>query len=202
MLPTNENLIKISKIEIRNKKEKSVLKEKSSVKTEPWLIKYTPKSFTELVSDDKMNREVLKWLKSWNEYVYRPKQKLISNASAKKIINQNQYKRKLETPNKTKLSNNKKNSTPKSRNPSRQNSITNKKSNNYKISDFITAEKKESEVISVEAPGQRFILISGSSGIGKTALAMVVTKICGYYPYKFDMSDVTAAELESHFVHL
>lgn len=36
-----------------------------------WVDKYAPKSFLDLLTDEKMNREVLKWLKSWDESVFK-----------------------------------------------------------------------------------------------------------------------------------
>eukprot|EP00112_Aurelia_sp_Birch-Aquarium-sp1_P012693 Seg2672.7 transcript_id=Seg2672.7/GoldUCD/mRNA.D3Y31 product="Chromosome transmission fidelity protein 18-like" protein_id=Seg2672.7/GoldUCD/D3Y31 len=35
-----------------------------------WVEKFTPKRFTELLSDDGINRILLKWLKLWDEYVF------------------------------------------------------------------------------------------------------------------------------------
>jgi hypothetical protein len=31
-------------------------------------IRYEPKIFTELLSDDRINREVLMWLKKWGQF--------------------------------------------------------------------------------------------------------------------------------------
>ena len=36
-----------------------------------WVDKYSPKSFSQLLSPEKINREVLKALKSWDNYVFR-----------------------------------------------------------------------------------------------------------------------------------
>jgi DNA repair exonuclease SbcCD nuclease subunit len=38
-----------------------------------WTDKYLPKSFFELLSDDKINREVLTWLKTWDPVVFKKK---------------------------------------------------------------------------------------------------------------------------------
>ncbi|QHO12089.1 3-ketoacyl-CoA thiolase 1, peroxisomal [Arachis hypogaea] len=35
-----------------------------------WVDKYAPKSFTELLSDEQTNREVLLWLKQWDSAVF------------------------------------------------------------------------------------------------------------------------------------
>ncbi|XP_074306941.1 uncharacterized protein LOC141642144 [Silene latifolia] len=43
----------------------------SSVVTEElWVNKYAPRSFTELLSDEQTNREVLFWLKHWDSKVF------------------------------------------------------------------------------------------------------------------------------------
>jgi len=36
-----------------------------------WVDKYSPKSFFELLSDEQINRDVVKWVKSWDAYVHR-----------------------------------------------------------------------------------------------------------------------------------
>ena len=36
-----------------------------------WLEKYKPKKYDELLTDEKTNRDVLTWLKSWDEQVFK-----------------------------------------------------------------------------------------------------------------------------------
>eukprot|EP01127_Copromyxa_protea_P006870 TRINITY_DN16813_c0_g1_i1.p1 TRINITY_DN16813_c0_g1~~TRINITY_DN16813_c0_g1_i1.p1 ORF type:complete len:840 (+),score=161.92 TRINITY_DN16813_c0_g1_i1:20-2539(+) len=36
-----------------------------------WVDKYAPKSFLDLLSDDKTNRSILSWLKEWDPYVFK-----------------------------------------------------------------------------------------------------------------------------------
>jgi hypothetical protein len=38
---------------------------------ELWVDKYAPKSFTQLLSPEKINREVLKALKKWDRFVFK-----------------------------------------------------------------------------------------------------------------------------------
>lgn len=38
-----------------------------------WVDKYMPRRFDELLSNDKTNREVLCWLKSWDPIVFKKK---------------------------------------------------------------------------------------------------------------------------------
>lgn len=35
-----------------------------------WVDKYRPRTFLELLSDEQINREVLRWLKSWDKLVF------------------------------------------------------------------------------------------------------------------------------------
>lgn len=41
--------------------------------TQLWTDKYLPNNFFELLSDERLNREVLTWLKSWDPVVFRRK---------------------------------------------------------------------------------------------------------------------------------
>ena len=43
-----------------------------------------PKKFIDLLSDDKINREVLTWCKSWDEFVFKIKR---VHSDRKKVIN-------------------------------------------------------------------------------------------------------------------
>ncbi len=47
------------------------------VQKELWLNKYRPKHFIDLLSDERTNREVLTWLKSWDACVFRNKVKTV-----------------------------------------------------------------------------------------------------------------------------
>ncbi|RLN71545.1 hypothetical protein BBJ29_000730 [Phytophthora kernoviae] len=44
-----------------------------------WLDKYRPQSFLDLLSDERTNREVLSWIKSWDGFVF-PKKKRINSS--------------------------------------------------------------------------------------------------------------------------
>lgn len=39
-------------------------------KAELWVDKYSPQNFLELLSDELINREVLRWLKSWDSIIF------------------------------------------------------------------------------------------------------------------------------------
>jgi chromosome transmission fidelity protein 18 len=42
-------------------------------KNEIWLEKYRPQKFADLLTDERINREILTWLKSWDEIVFNRK---------------------------------------------------------------------------------------------------------------------------------
>lgn len=42
---------------------------------QPWAQMYAPKEYCDLLSDDRTNREIVKWLKSWDGLVFGQKQK-------------------------------------------------------------------------------------------------------------------------------
>lgn len=62
----------LSKQEARERKEAKALGEHKL-----WADKYTPKTFMDLLSEGSVNREVLRWVKSWDECVFgeAPKEK-------------------------------------------------------------------------------------------------------------------------------
>ena len=45
-------------------------KNKNNISGDLWIDKYTPKQFSHLVTEERTNREVLTWLKSWDEIVF------------------------------------------------------------------------------------------------------------------------------------
>ena len=44
---------------------------------ELWLEKYKPKKYDDLLTEEKTNRDILTWLKSWDEIVFKVKILLI-----------------------------------------------------------------------------------------------------------------------------
>ena len=48
-----------------------------------WVDKYAPRRFIELVSNERTNRLVLKWLKSWDPFVYKSKPKSVPKTGEK-----------------------------------------------------------------------------------------------------------------------
>ena len=120
--------------------------------------KYRPKHYSDLLTEEKINREILTWVKSWDDIVFNKKFNIpkipvpIMNNSLSPI------KPKF---NKTGLKKDEKN-----------------KDNlfQYVEVDYIRQKHK-------------IILIGGPPGIGKTTLANIIAKQCGYEPIVVNASD-------------
>ena len=48
-----------------------------------WVDKYTPRSFLELLGDEEINREVVRWLKCWDRCVFGDRAGAVSGRAAK-----------------------------------------------------------------------------------------------------------------------
>jgi len=48
----------------------------NDIRPELWVDKYNPKHFIELVTDERVNRELLTWMKSWDKIVFPNKRKV------------------------------------------------------------------------------------------------------------------------------
>ena len=60
--------------------DKEVINSNNKIKidenSELWLEKYKPKKYDDLLTDEKTNRDILTWLKSWDELVFNVSKKL------------------------------------------------------------------------------------------------------------------------------
>eukprot|EP00963_Diacronema_lutheri_P003835 scaffold287_cov337-Pavlova_lutheri.AAC.198 len=112
-----------------------------------WVDKYSPKNFLELLSDERINRDVLHWLKNWDPCVFgrdppTPRQAPASYASRK-----------------------------------------------YGKQDHKAYVNPCHEMGSDGRPKHKVLLITGAPGYGKTTLAHILAKHCGYRPYEINASD-------------
>ncbi|KAG7392735.1 Chromosome transmission fidelity protein 18 [Phytophthora pseudosyringae] len=82
LVPIKELMEAVERMEIEEaaaKEDEAMLQELGSVSQYAsnavlWLDKYRPQSFLDLLSDERTNREVLTWIKSWDRFVF-PKKK-------------------------------------------------------------------------------------------------------------------------------
>lgn len=120
---------------------------KRKVLNELWVDKYSPKNFLELLSDERINRDVLHWLKNWDPCVFgrdppKPKQPPSSYSSKK-----------------------------------------------YGKQEYKTFVNPCHEMGSDGRPKHKVLLIAGPPGYGKTTLAHILAKHCGYRPFEINASD-------------
>ncbi|XP_020582922.1 chromosome transmission fidelity protein 18 homolog isoform X2 [Phalaenopsis equestris] len=147
-----------------------------------WAEKYAPCSFTELLSDEQTNREVLLWLKQWDSSVFGSQVRLTtddvlsalrchSTIQHKKISDGNTIFEQGKSPfshQKFKPWNA----------PDRQNENLNGSSASW---------NKKATVD--HPPEQKVLLLCGPPGLGKTTLAHVAAKHCGYRVVEINASD-------------
>ncbi|ORX54698.1 hypothetical protein BCR36DRAFT_403127 [Piromyces finnis] len=101
-----------------------------------WVNAYTPKRYTDLLGDERVNREVLSWVKEWDYCVFQKKDYLKAQSTLNAIRN-------IDVNNNDK----------------------------YK------------------RPFKKIMLLAGPPGLGKTTLAHVIAKHCGYNVVEINASD-------------
>ena len=139
-----------------SKDEKSISEIKSIDNQETTLLyteKYSPKHYSDLLTEEKINREILTWMKSWDDIVFNkkfpiPKIPIPLNNNAKSPIKPNLKKKGEKI----------------------------KDQFQYVEVDYIRQKHK-------------IILIGGPPGIGKTTLANIIAKQCGYEPLIVNASE-------------
>ena len=132
----------------------------SNIKTSLFTDKYKPKSYSDLLTEEKTNREILTWMKSWDEIVFNKKfqiPKIPITQNLTQIRSQN--KKNIKT----------------------QNLKTEKKNTINQIIEYYEVEYVQSK--------HKIILISGPPGIGKTTIANIISRQCGYEPIIINSSD-------------
>ena len=120
--------------------------------------KYKPKHYSDLLTEDKINREILTWVKSWDDVVFNRKFNIPKIPVP--IMNNSLSPNKPKF-NKTGLKKDEKN-----------------KDNLFQYIEVDYIRQKH-----------KIILIGGQPGIGKTTLANIIAKQCGYEPIVVNASD-------------
>lgn len=157
--------------------------ETSAMTEELWVNKYAPRSFTELLSDEHTNREVLSWLKQWDAAVFGNG---IRNTEDEVLSALRRH---------SSLPFHQKHSSAcflgKSRGP--------RSAGNYtRSSSMLEHEKNRPNGTDASqnkvqngsgTPDQKVLLLCGPPGLGKTTLAHVAAKHCGYHVVEINASD-------------
>ncbi|KAL0548042.1 hypothetical protein IC582_012483 [Cucumis melo] len=148
-----------------------------------WVDKYAPSSFTELLSDEQTNREVLLWLKQWDSCVFGSEIRTTSDEVLSSL------RRHSSMAQHHKLS---------SLSSTRKNKFPGWKAGNFRDSTFSDNQKVTTEGIQDKwskksrlpsPPEHKILLLCGPPGLGKTTLAHVAAKHCGYHVVEVNASD-------------
>ncbi len=124
-------------------------------KSSLWVEKYAPKSFLDLLSDEQINRDVVKWLKTWDTCVFGAKEDNAAAAAAKKATAKKQFHNKYNG------------------------------GGGAGAAAAMLAENSDPH----GRPEYKAILLCGPPGLGKTTLAHVVARHCGYRSVEINASD-------------
>ncbi|XP_069503370.1 chromosome transmission fidelity protein 18 homolog isoform X2 [Ambystoma mexicanum] len=142
-----------------------------------WVDRYTPRHYTELLSDDYTNRCLLKWLKLWDTVVFG-REKVVRKAKPTTDTRQSFKDQKKE---------------PWQQNNTRQSFKDQKKEqwqqNKFKTKAEIVEEILEAELDQHKRPKNKMALLCGPPGLGKTTLAHVIAKHAGYNVVEMNASD-------------
>ena len=114
--------------------------------TTEWTSTYRAKKYTELLSDEYINRTIIKWLKKWDPCVFNKK-----SAIAKK---KEEAQKKMTEDEKK------------------------KKRFKQAWSENMAEEIDEEDPL--DRPKMKILMLCGAPGLGKTTLAFVAAKHCGY----------------------
>ena len=152
-------------------------KDNEPVATELWVDKYAPKRITDLLSAEKINREVTSWVKSWDFTVFGHKYRRAQHDGNNKFV-------KSHSPQRGDRGNqNKKANSSKNVYSVRNNTLFGRQHTKSTKPMFIpkSAKKKRPEI--------SVLLLAGAPGTGKSTLAHIVANHCGYRPFEINASD-------------
>ncbi|XP_027118993.2 uncharacterized protein [Coffea arabica] len=152
-----------------------------------WVDKYAPNTFMELLSDEYTNREVLLWLKQWDSSVFGSEIKSTADDTLSALKRHSSAVKHLKFH---------------ARNSFGSNRETKLSKENFRTHNYQNQEKNQSNDIqemwekkqkTVGHPKQKILLLCGPPGLGKTTLAHVAARHCGYRVVEINASDDRSA---------
>ena len=155
-----------------------------------WTGKYSPKTFVDLLSDEDSNLGLLRWVKSWDPFVFRPR-RFVGGGGGGESADSEQLSgaRQNEADALSGFLNNSTNDDSKKK-MSATPAATTKKSNAATATAVAAADVPD-------RPTQRIVLITGPPGAGKTTMAHIIAAHCGYEAVEVNASvDRSVTELE------
>ncbi|KAL3828358.1 hypothetical protein ACJIZ3_017160 [Penstemon smallii] len=147
-----------------------------------WVEKYAPSSFTELLSDEQTNREVLLWLKQWDSCVFGSEIKSTTDDVLSSLKRHSLGSHHSKQSVKSYFGN--KRESRFGRDAQRTHNELDKENISHGIQE--TGDKKRK---SFGPPEQKILLLCGAPGLGKTTLAHVAARHCGYRVVEINASD-------------
>ncbi|KAN0064727.1 Chromosome transmission fidelity protein 18 [Thecaphora frezii] len=130
-----------------------------------WVDRYRPRKFTELLGDERLHRDVLGWLKEWDECVFK-----------RKNLRRQRHQQYLE---------NKYNSN--------SNSNSNRYGDGGSGNGGEGGAREQQWKDPYGRPNERVLMVSGPPGLGKTTLAHVIAEHAGYNVFELNASDARTA---------
>ncbi|XP_038981046.1 chromosome transmission fidelity protein 18 homolog [Phoenix dactylifera] len=154
-----------------------------TVNEQLWVEKYAPKSFPELLSDEQINREVLLWLKQWDSSVFGSQIRATSDDVLSALRQHSSVQHQKFSNIKSFFG--KKRGAPFSNQNFKSSDVFDRENNNLKGASKFSSRKPPFN----HPPEQKVLLLCGPPGLGKTTLAHVAAKHCGYRVVEINASD-------------
>ncbi|WOL00712.1 chromosome transmission fidelity protein [Canna indica] len=152
-----------------------------------WVEKYAPNSFKELLSDERTNREVLLWLKQWDSSVFGSQIRATEDDVLSALrLHSSVVQHKRFVGNRSFFQENR---GPLSNHNLKTPNILNGEEKNFKG----TPELRSRKSMTNHPPEHKVLLLCGPPGLGKTTLAHIAAKHCGYRVVEINASDDRSA---------
>ncbi|KAK9137857.1 hypothetical protein Sjap_008451 [Stephania japonica] len=148
-----------------------------------WVEKYAPKSFSELLSDEQTNREVLLWLKQWDSCVFGSQIRSTTDDVLTSLRRHSSLSQHQKLSNKSFLSTGRK--IPFSGGGFKPSDNLEQEARNLKSIPELLNKKSRG----AGPPDHKILLLCGPPGLGKTTLAHVAAQHCGYRVVEINASD-------------